>query len=154
MAFSFTNFIYCHGNSDCLSSTEFLILSIWPWIYSSCSFWHIFIDVLLWTPSHDRLKAGWQALTYIQQLCEDMGCSPEDLPEAMNDREEWRERVRDIHAGSTTWWWWWWAFYPLQTQYHIPISMEPRPEYRFIYLKTTLASFKISDHPANNSICS
>ena len=29
--------------------------------------------------------------------------SPEDLPEAMNDREKWRERVRDIHAGSTRW---------------------------------------------------
>ena len=30
----------------------------------------------------------------------------EDLPEAMNDRERWRERVRDIRATSTTWWWW------------------------------------------------
>ena len=28
----------------------------------------------------------------IQQLCEDTGCCPEDLPRAMNDREEWRER--------------------------------------------------------------
>ena len=26
---------------------------------------------------------------------------------AMNDREEWRERVRDIRAASTIWWWWW-----------------------------------------------
>ena len=26
----------------------------------------------------------------------------EDLPEAMNDREEWRERVRDIRATSST----------------------------------------------------
>ena len=25
----------------------------------------------------------------------------------MNDREKWRERVRDIRATSTTWWWWW-----------------------------------------------
>ena len=25
----------------------------------------------------------------------------------MNDREEWRERVRDIRATSATWWWWW-----------------------------------------------
>ena len=25
---------------------------------------------------------------------------PEDLPRAMNDREEWRERVRDIRATS------------------------------------------------------
>ena len=65
-------------------------------------------DVLLWTPSYDRAKTGQPARTYIQQLCEDMGCSPEDLPEAMNDREEWLERVRDIHAGGTTWWWWWW----------------------------------------------
>ena len=28
-------------------------------------------------------------------------CCPEDLPRAMNDREEWRERVRDIRAAST-----------------------------------------------------
>ena len=61
-------------------------------------------DVLLWTPTHGRAKAEW---TYIQQLCEDTGCCPEDLPETMNDREKWRERVRDIRATSTTWWWWW-----------------------------------------------
>ena len=60
-------------------------------------------DVLLWTPTHDRTKAGRPARTYIQQLCEDTGCSPEDLPEAMNDREKWRERVRDIRATSATW---------------------------------------------------
>ena len=34
--------------------------------------------------------------------------SPEDLPEAMNNREKWQERVRDICASDTTWWWWWW----------------------------------------------
>ena len=64
-------------------------------------------DVLLWIPTHGRAKAGWPARTYIQQLCEDTGCCPEDLPRAMNDREEWRERVRDIRAASTIWWWWW-----------------------------------------------
>ena len=51
-------------------------------------------DVLLWTPTHDRAKAGRPARTYIQQLCEDTGCCPEDLPRAMNDREEWREWFR------------------------------------------------------------
>ena len=61
-------------------------------------------DVLLWTPTHGRAKSGRPAQTYIQQLCEDTGCCPEDLPRAMNDREEWRERVRDIRATSTTWW--------------------------------------------------
>ena len=43
-------------------------------------------DVLLWTPTYGRAKAGRTARTYIQQLCEDTGCSPEHLPEAMNDR--------------------------------------------------------------------
>ena len=64
-------------------------------------------DLLLWTPTHGRAKAGRPARTYIQQLCEDTGCCPEDLPRAMNDREEWRERVRDIRATSVIWWWWW-----------------------------------------------
>ena len=61
-------------------------------------------DVLLWTATYGRAKAGWPARTYIQQLCEDTGCIPEDLPEAMNNREKWRERVRDIRASGTTWW--------------------------------------------------
>ena len=76
-------------------------------------------DVLLWIPTHGRAKAGRPARTYIQQLCEDTGCCPEDLPRAMNDREEWRERVRDIRATSAIWWWWWW----LQTK-KIRIPME------------------------------
>ena len=61
-------------------------------------------DVLLWTPTYGRAKAGRPARTYIHQLCEDTGCSPEDLPEAINDREKWRERVGDIRASGTTWW--------------------------------------------------
>ena len=59
-------------------------------------------DILLWTPTYRHAKAGRPARTYIQQLCEDTGCSPEDLPEAMNDREKWRERVRNICSCRTT----------------------------------------------------
>ena len=72
-------------------------------------------DVLLWTPTYGRAKAGRPARTYIQRLCEDTGCSPEDLPEAMNDRDKWRERVRDICASGTTWWWWWWWWFLVAT---------------------------------------
>ena len=68
-------------------------------------------DVLLWTPTHGCARVGRPARTYIQQLCEDTGCNPEDLPEAMNDREKWRETVRDIRAGGATWWWWCWIMY-------------------------------------------
>ena len=37
-------------------------------------------DVLLWTPTHGCARVGRPARTYIQQLCEDTGCNPEDLP--------------------------------------------------------------------------
>ena len=46
-------------------------------------------DILLWTPAYGQAKAGRPARTYTQQLCEDTGSNPEDLPEAMNNREKW-----------------------------------------------------------------
>ena len=68
-------------------------------------------DVLLWTPAYGQSKAGRPARTFMQKLCDDTGCNPEDLLKAMNDRETWRERVRDIRASRTSWWWWWWYIY-------------------------------------------
>ena len=59
-------------------------------------------DILLWTPSHGRSQAGWPARTYIQQLCTNIRRSLEELLEAMDNRERWRKRVRDIHTSSTT----------------------------------------------------
>ena len=82
-------------------------------------------DVLLWIPTHGRAKAGRPARTYIQQLCEDTGCCPEDLPRAMNDKEEWRERVRDIRATSAIWWWWLSIKVPIQKK-SWNISCAPR----------------------------
>ena len=64
----------------------------------SCPSFH----VLLWTPAYGQSKAGRPAQTFIQQLCDDTGCNPEDLLEAMNDRETWRKRVWDIRASRTT----------------------------------------------------
>ena len=53
-------------------------------------------DVLLWTPAYSQSKAGRPAPTFIQQLCDDTGYNPEDLPEARNGRETWRERGSGI----------------------------------------------------------
>ena len=74
-------------------------------------------DVLLWTPTHGCARVGRPARTYIQQLCEDTGCNLEDLPEAMNDREKWRETVRDIRAGGAMM-----MMMNLTSIYHIPGS--------------------------------
>ena len=86
-------------------------------------------DVLLWIPTHGRAKAGRPARTYIQQLCEDTWCCPEDLLRAMNDREESRERVRDIRAASTIWWWWWFL---------IHLGSWRNPEYHCWYIESLM----------------
>ena len=57
-------------------------------------------DILLWIPSLGRAKAGRPAGTYTNQPLCDTGYSLESLPGAINDRDGWRERVREIHAGS------------------------------------------------------
>ena len=44
-----------------------------------------------------------QELTYLQQLCTDTGCSLEDLPVALDDRDEWRDRVREFRARDMPW---------------------------------------------------
>ena len=67
-------------------------------------------DLLLWTPTYGQARIGRPARKHIQQLCEDTGCRPEDFPEVMNDRENWRDMVRDICASCTAWWWWWFMY--------------------------------------------
>ena len=59
-------------------------------------------NILHWTPSHGRAKARRPARAYTQQLSDDTGCSLEDLPRAMDDRDRWRKRVKEIRVGSTT----------------------------------------------------
>ena len=92
-------------------------------------------DVLLWIPTYGRAKAGRPAQAYIQQVCEDTKCSSEDLPEAMNNREKWRERVRDIRASGTTWWWWWYIF--IYVKNYLPSSkLNMLAERSWYYLPT------------------
>ena len=56
--------------------------------------------------SQGQAKAGRPARIYIQQLCADTAYSLEDLPGVFEDRDVWRERVREIRAGGAAWWWW------------------------------------------------
>ena len=68
--------------------------------------------VFPWNPSHGCARVRRPARTYLQQFCTDTGCSLEDLPEAMDDRDRWRKRVREIRASNMTGWWWWlWLCY-------------------------------------------
>ena len=62
-------------------------------------------DILLRTPTHGREKAGRPARNNTQKLCADTGCSLEDISESMDDREEWRKRVKEIRAKGVIWWW-------------------------------------------------
>ena len=72
----------------------------WSWLVGCC-WWSkdkLISDVLRQTPSYRQAKVGWSARTYIQQLCADKGCSLEDLPGVMDNRDRWRERVREMLA--------------------------------------------------------
>ena len=51
------------------------------------------MDVQVWDDQHE--------LTYSSYV-RTPGCNPEDLPEAMSDREKCRETVRDIRADGAT----------------------------------------------------
>ena len=83
-------------------------------------------DVFLWTPAYGQAKAGRSARTYIQQIGEETWCSPEDLPEAMNDREKWREKVRDIRASGTTWCYqFFFIYYRITLHYLLPLLLSP-----------------------------
>lgn len=58
-------------------------------------------DVLLWQPRHGKNPIGRPRKTYIGQLVEDTGCTVDELPTAMNDRDAWRRRIkmiRDINS--------------------------------------------------------
>ena len=104
-------------------------------------------DVLQWTPTYVRAKVGRPARTYIQQLCEDTRCSPEDLPEAMNDREKWRERVKDIRASGTTWWWWWWFVFNSDTLNHLTVY-----HHHHLVVPSARISLTFSRHPPNRPL--
>ena len=96
---SLRNFFYFFLCSSCFSSLTCFFFSLFS------LYWRGPQDLLLWTLSHGRGKAGRPDRTYIQQPCVDTGCSLEDLLGAMDDRDEWQERFREICAGSVTWWW-------------------------------------------------
>ena len=106
-------------------------------------------DVLLWIPTYGWAKAGRPARIYIQQLCEDTGCSLDDLTEAMNDREKGRERVRVIGASGTTWWWWWWWFQTVQfskrTQFKCRHSSFSNNSFQYVHSLVLLKNSLISN---------
>ena len=57
-------------------------------------------DVLLWSPLTWPSKSRATCSNIHTVACEDTECSPDDLPEAMNDREEWRVEGQ----GYPCWW--------------------------------------------------
>ena len=58
--------------------------------------------ILLWAPSLRHANVGRWTRTYLQQLCTDTGCSPQDLLEAIHDWDEWQWNVGEICTSSTT----------------------------------------------------
>ena len=66
----------------------------------------------------------------------------------MNDRETWRERVRDIRASPTILWWWWWLLYILWDDWPIFMisgsNQQLQQQLEYTRLKTDCHSWWIS----------
>ena len=76
----------------------------------------------LMDPAYGQAKAGRPARTYIQQLCEDTGCSPEDLPEA-----RWmigRSGERGSGVSVLAPWWWWWYIQEMESPTQVQVLDE------------------------------
>ena len=58
-------------------------------------------DISLWTPADGHTRVGQLAKTYTHQLCADIGCSLEDLPEVTNDRDGERESLDFVLSALT-----------------------------------------------------
>ena len=58
-------------------------------------------DVLLWTPTQGKQKPGRPERSYIDQLADDTGCNPQELDNAMSNKEDWRKRVMQCRPRST-----------------------------------------------------
>ena len=106
---SCNHFVYTAGTSSSVKSQYATLLSISKTIqirqtrharHSWRSKDELISNVLLWTPSHKCASVSWTRSTYLQQLCTDTGHSLEDLPSVMDYRDEWQERVREIHTTS------------------------------------------------------
>ena len=134
MLWAILNKLYSH-----LPPTKKTIQVRWTWHvgYYWRSKEELISNILLWTPSYGQAKAGRPARIYIQQPCADTGCSLEDCLGTMDNRDGWRERVREICAGSTTWWWWWWLFsFGQHLIFNLVIALVYVYIYIYIYILT------------------
>ena len=59
-------------------------------------------DILFWTNKRGCASVGHPARTDIYQLCVDSGCSLEDQPGIMDNRDGCRERIKKLCAVSMT----------------------------------------------------
>ena len=101
-------------------------------------------DVLQWTTSDGQAKVGRPARTYLQQLSTDRGCRLEDQQEAMDGRDEYRERVREIRASGTSWGWWWYKLEKWIKMQKYIWSINVYILYRYLNLYEYLYSVTIS----------
>ena len=78
---------------------------------------------LMDSSAHGCASVGWSGKNYLHQFCVGTRCNLEDLPEAMDDKDGWWERVRELRVVSATLWRWWWLLL-LVTWNHIIVGLQ------------------------------
>ena len=60
-------------------------------------------DLLLWSPNHGKRRVGHPAINYIDQLCRDTECLPNNLSALLQDQDGWLDRLMNAWASLTLW---------------------------------------------------
>ena len=107
------NLFVCDSRLSCHRGFDFLSV-----VFRQPRLFHKLIDelirdVLLWTPTHGKSRT---TSTNIHSAAM-WGYGMLSRRPAKDDREEWRERVRDIRATSVTWWWWYLSISQSRSQF-------------------------------------
>ena len=59
-------------------------------------------NILLWTPTDGRVTIGQIVKTYRYQICWDTGCNLKDFLGAIDGRDGWQEKIKELHVVSVT----------------------------------------------------
>ena len=59
-------------------------------------------DVIIWQPTHGKIKRGRPRRTYVEQLVDDTHYDVNEIKKSMEDRDGWRKIVK-IYRASSTW---------------------------------------------------
>ena len=95
-------YVYMH-----VHTYTYIYINIYIYIHININ---IYIYIYIYIYIHQCYLAGKylhsSVLTHYSVGTGCTGCSQEDLPEVIDDRDGWHDKIKEFYAINVTWWWW------------------------------------------------